>query len=183
MFFGFRLSLRRLGDGRLVFSVPPVLRYTLLAIGVIVLAALLLTSPSGLRGVFVWANTIPLALVVLALLGAAYEERWTFDRNADRLLYQYGLIFARGRREHRISELERVETSQFIRGTMGSRQAPRRSLAFRPVLTLSLQTKDGRLLRLETYAASQRPKMETAARAIAEYCGLPIESNLSGSES
>lgn len=169
---GFRLALKRLPDGRLVFSVPLTFKLLLLAIGILILVSLIVTAPEQWGGIFVGANTAPLIICLLSFLGAAYHERWIFDRKHDRIIYQLGIIILHSNRLHRISRLERVEVSWFVKGKSGSAQPARRGFGFRTILTLSLEMKDGKVLRLENYRGSQRLKVEATARAIARYCGI-----------
>jgi hypothetical protein len=189
MSLGFRLTLRELPDGRLSLCLPLFQRILLAAIGLLILLAMILTAPEGDKRLFVPANTVPLIITILSLLGALYQERWVFDRSQDRVVHQFGVLFAGASRRHRISEMKAVELEQFSKGLSGGSQ-PRESvdinsplrrrspggLFFRAgqLLTLCLQGKDGSIHRLETYTASQRPRTVATARRIAEYCGLPL---------
>jgi hypothetical protein len=190
MTLGFRLTLKRLRDGRLIFSVPVFYRALLAAIGLLILLSMILTAPEGDTRLFAPANTVPLIICFLSFLGAAYHERWLFNAPQDSVTHQYGLLFAHSNRRYRISQMSRIQLEQFTKGHLpgplpgdlsGRSPAaagipPRRGFFFRvsQVLTLTLHDKDGTVHRLETYTASQRPKMLDAARAIADYCRLPL---------
>lgn len=175
MTLGFRLTLKKLPEGRLSLSVPVFYRGLLAAIGVLILLAVILTAPEGDRRLFAPGNTAPLIVCLLSLLGALYHERWLFDRPQDQVTHQYGLLFAHANRRQRLSEMSRIELEQFAKGQAAGSEPPR-GLLFRAgrVLTLSLHGKDGTVHRLETYPASQRPRVLPAARLLAEYCGLPL---------
>ena len=181
MALGFRLSLKKLPDGRLCFAVPSGYRLLLLSIGLLILISLIVTAAAEDRRVFQRSNTVPLIFCLLSFLGASYHERWLFDRAGDRVTYQYGVSFFHRSRNYRISEMKKVELSQFIKGKLVATQLPKRSLSFRPVLTLALHAKNGSVFRLETYAAPQRRIIALTGMSIAEYCGLPFVSKLDSS--
>jgi len=181
MLAGFRLVLRRPADGRLVLTVPVSYKLLLAAIGAVIVTFLVVVPPEGQRSIFVSQNTLPLIVSGLAFLGAAYHERWVFDKAGDAVIHQWGLFFLHRDRRLAISQLQGLAVGQFVKGrlerTATETAAPsptRRSLFYTPVLTMSLRTKDGTLHRLESYGASHRPRLEAAAEAIARYCELPV---------
>ncbi|MBN1835467.1 MAG: hypothetical protein JW820_06415 [Spirochaetales bacterium] len=173
MTLGFRLTLKRLRDGRMCLSVPVFYRALLGGIGLLILLALLFTAPPGEdRGLFVPANTVPLIVALLSLLGALYHERWIFDRPGDAVIHRVGVAFIRSVRRYRISELTGLE----LEGTHGGRvPAPGLLMGRRgPLLTLWLNGRDRSQHRLETYAPAQGGRAAETARALAEYCSLPL---------
>ena len=182
MISGFRLSLRRLPDGRLSLAIPPWFRLLLLAIGVILLFALLVTSPDGFEGIFDRANIVPLVLCAVSFLGAAYREQWLFDRNTDRVTHAAGIFSLAKRRTLILSQLENVEVGRFIRGRPHAPLDTKPSLLSRPVLTLSLYGKDGEEHRLEFYSYSQRARVREYALAISSYCGIGMIDQTTGTE-
>ncbi len=172
---GYRLQLKRHPDGRLLFTIPLGYKLLLLFIGLLILISLIVTRDKGGGGIFIRENTIPLIICLISFLGAAYHECWIFDRAGSQIIHQNGLIAIHSNRVYRIENLDRVEVSKFIKGKGGAVQQTRRSIAFRPIITLSLETTDGRSLRLENYRFSHRTKVEATARSIAEYCGVSLE--------
>jgi hypothetical protein len=179
---GFRLQLKKLSDGRLTFTIPISYKLLLLVIGLLILISLIVTRAEGGGAVFIRENTIPLIICFLSLMGAAYHECWIFDRERGQVIHQNGLIFLHSNKVSRINEMDRVEVSQFIRGKIGSPIQGRHGIAFRPILTLSLQTRDGRSLRLENYRFSHLSKVNATARSIAEYCGISYQNQSESSE-
>jgi hypothetical protein len=187
---GFRLQLKQHPDGRLIFTIPLGYKLLLLIIGVLILVSLIATREEGSGSIFVRQNIVPLIICILSLLGAAYHESWIFDKKAGQVVHQNGLIGLHSNKVIRIEDLEYVEISRFYRGRLGSSpgsspgitpgsspgtgtsQQTRRSLAFRPVITLSLHTKDHGIFRLENYRGSHLKKVESTARSIADYCGI-----------
>lgn len=177
MLSGFRLTLRRLRDGRLALTVPPWFRLLLLGFGLLILYALAATEPSGFRGLFVSANIAPLLFCALSLLGAAYSERWSFDRGAGSCVHEVGLLGLGRRRAWALAEIEAVEVGQFIRGRPHAPANLRPGLFVRPVVTLSLRCASGEQLRLDSYAASQRARVQQYALAIASHCGIRLSAD------
>ena len=172
MIGGFRLALSRLSGGRLSLAVPLAFRLLLLAFGLMLAFALLAITPGGLRGVLIPTNGIPLAICLLSLIGASYRESWIFDREQDDLTSLTGILMIRRRRRWTLSQLARVEVGQFIRGRPYARSDLKPGLFVRPMLTLSLHTKEGSVLRLELYGFSQRFRVRQYAQRIAAYCGI-----------
>jgi len=173
--FALRLILRRLRDGRLSLSVPLAWRLLLAAIAAFVLFALLATAPAAeLFGV---RNLAPLLFALCALLGAAYEERWVFDRQQDLLLRRQGLWPLCRSRRFALSGLKQVGLEQVIRGRPqdSSPRARRRTLVI-----LQLVDAEDRVFRLEQFNAALRPKARKQALAIASYCGLPFRDQAGG---
>ncbi len=177
---GFRLQLKKLSDGRLIFTIPAGYKILLLLIGLLILISLIVTREQGAGSIFIRENTIPLIIGLVSLLGAAYHERWIFDRDQGRIIHQNGLIVFHSNKVYGIADLDRVEVSQFVRGKAGPGAQAKRSIAFRPIITLSLHTRDGRCLRLENYRSSHRRQVEATARSIAEHCGISYENQLAG---
>jgi hypothetical protein len=173
MFFSSRLVLKRFPDGRLALTFSPALKLVLLVIAAFLLYAAASTSPAGV-GLLSRANTIPLLLALLALLGAAYRERWIFDRSAGRLLYQFGLVFLHSNRVIALETIKEVRLARFIKGRLAGKQESGRSFWQRTVLTLSLADREGRLYRLETYQSGNPQQVLQTARELSDYCGLPL---------
>ena len=194
MTLGFRLTLKELPDGRLSLSVPVVYRVLLTAIGLLILLAVVLTAPEEDRRLFVPANTVPLIIGFLSLLGGAYHERWSFDRPGGEVTHRFGLAFVGTTRRYGLSDMANLELEGIRRNPeagRSDRSVPdgrdtssggggpaglSRGLFFRrgPIVTLWLNGKDGSTHRLETYAPSQAGRAVDTARAIAEHCGLPL---------
>jgi hypothetical protein len=177
---GFRLQLKRPADGRLVFTIPIGYKILLLFIGLLILISLIVTRSESGESIFIRENTIPLIICVVSLLGAAYHECWIFDNNVKHIIHQNGLIALHSNRVYRFEDLDCVEIAQFIKGKSGAAALPKRSIAFRPIITLTLQMKDGGRIRLENYRLAHLRKVEATARSIAEYCGAIYRNQVSG---
>jgi hypothetical protein len=148
MYCGFRLTLRRLRDGRLALSVPLAWRLLLAAIA---------------------------GFVLFALLAAAYEEQWVFDRRRDLLLRRQGLWPLCWSRRLPLSRLKQVGLEQLIRGRPHGSAGRRRALTI-----LQLVDAEDRVYRLEQFSSSLRARAREQALAIASYCGIPFRDEAGG---
>jgi len=175
MFFGFRLTLRSRRDGRLLFTIPLAWRLLLAAIAAFVLFALLATSAPA--EVFRARNLAPLLFALCALLAAAYEEQWVFDRRRDLVLRRQGLWPLAWSRRLAISRLKQVGLEPLVRGRpQGSSPRGRR----RALTILQLVDVEDRVYRLEQFSASLRPRARQQALAIASYCGIAFREEAGG---
>jgi hypothetical protein len=109
MTLGFRLTLKELPDGRLSLSVPLFYRLLLIGIGVLILAAVVLTAPEGDRRLLVPSNILPLIISLLSLVGGAYHERWIFDRPGGEIIHRLGVAFVGATRRYPLGETEALE--------------------------------------------------------------------------
>jgi hypothetical protein len=118
------------------------------------------------------ANTIPLAVGAICLIGAAYRESWTFDRGRDTVQASTGILLFQSHRRWAISDLVRLELGQFLRGRPYAAPGAKPGLLARPILTLTLHTREGSAHRMELYSYSHRERARLLARRIAEYCSI-----------
>jgi len=169
---GFRLQLKKLSDGRLMFSIPAGYKILLLVIGVLILISLIVTREEGGGSIFIRENTIPLIICFLSLMGAAYHECWIFDRKGGQVIHQNGLIGLHSNKVYSIDDFKQIEVSTRLSGAQSEGGKTARVFVRRLGLNLILQGQDGKNYRLETYRASQKEKVGSIAREIAEYCGL-----------
>ena len=168
--FGFRLQLKNLPDGRLVFRIPLPYRLLLLSIGALILASIVAGGDAG--GIFNRANTIPLIICLLCFAGAAYHERWIFERETGRVIHQSGLLALHSNKVYGFSELASVEVRRLgIRGLTPPGGA-KVKLPIRALFRLLLVEKSGRVHTLETYRRSQLARVQNTGGRIAEYCTL-----------
>jgi len=171
---GFRLHLKQLPDGRLIFTIPIGYKLLLFFIGLLILVSLIITRQEDSGSIFIRENTIPLIICFLSLLGAAYHERWIFDKEQDQVIHQNGISALHSNKVYRITDLDRIEISRFTKRIPSASRVSEKSFAGRVVLALVLHAKDGRIHRLETYRISHSSQIGTTARQIAEYCEIPF---------
>jgi len=171
---GFRLKLKKLSDGRLMFSIPIGYKLLLLLIGMLILISLIVTREEDGGSIFVRENTIPLVICFLSLLGAAYHECWIFDKDREQIIHQNGLIAFHSNRTYSFDDFVQLDVSS-RQGTSGAPAGSGKTahgFSRRSGLNLILQARDGKGYHLEMYRASKQKKVGAIAREIAEYCGL-----------
>lgn len=172
MMIGFRLQLKQLPDGRLIFTIPFGYKILLFLIGLLILISLIITRQEGSGTIFVRENTIPLIICFLSFLGAAYHERWIFDKEQNQIVHQNGIFALHSKKVYGFSDFEGVEVCRMMPPAAGHRTG--RSFGGRFGITLILRAVDNRGYRLETYRMSHRDRVGAVAREIADYCGLPF---------
>jgi hypothetical protein len=175
-----RLVLRSEGDDRLLLVISTGFRMVFLAIGVIILAALVSTASTP---IFHRANTVPLILCAICFLASLYLERWIFDRKLNLFEKQVGLLFLYGRKKQNLDELSRVLLYQFRKGyakppkeEQEREQGPfrRRGLLSRTYITLGVEDSHGKILKLDIAKGAHLTEMRKNGGRIAEFCGIPF---------
>jgi hypothetical protein len=171
---GFRLRLKRLTDGRLTFTIPVGYKALLLLIGLLILVSMIVTREEGGGSIFIRENTIPLIICLISLLGAAYHERWIFDKAGDQVVHQNGLIFFHSNKVYRFSDIKRIEMSRLGMAGKEHNRSARSAKLLQSAFTLVLVETTGRVHNLETYGRLQLQRAEATASAIATYCAVPF---------
>ncbi len=108
---GFTLVSTKKADGSIVISVPLLLRLGMVALAVILFASATLTPETG-KG---FSPGLLVALLI-ALLGALYEERWTFDRPRTTVQFRFGLVFLARRVRVPFNQVEALAVERFVKG-------------------------------------------------------------------
>ncbi|MBA7691499.1 hypothetical protein ES703_100044 [subsurface metagenome] len=178
MILSSRLVLKKQSD-RIALVIPLGFRLLLLGIGFLILLLIVATTPGGVKDLFVRSNILPLILSAASILAAGYHECWIFDKKADSLVYQIGMIWLHTNRLMKLSDLKRVELVQFIKGSLIGQKNMKRHFFQKNIVTLSILDKNGSLHRLETYTSPRMHSIEDTARSIAEYCRIPFLNQLS----
>jgi hypothetical protein len=178
------LALRERKDGRLVYAIPGPFRAAMAAIAALLAAALLVDGRDpGIGG---WAS------LVIASLGALYEERWSFDPSSGQASHRVGLLFLARRTTIAFGDIDRFRIEPFVRGTVpGSADEERENAAAlagaradddrakrarfkRPYLCLVCETKDGSRRFVNAVGARRGAALKAQASRIAEACGAPL---------
>ena len=171
---GFRLQLKKLPDGRLVLTISIGYKLLLLFIGLLILISLIVTRAEGGGSIFIRENTIPLIICLISLLGAAYHERWIFDKSAGQVIHQNGLVAFHSNKVYRIDGIDRVAIFRNTKSIPGYTRMSEKIFTRKTLLVLVLHAKNGRIYHLETYRMSQKRKIGATARLISEYCEVPF---------
>ena len=103
------LVLRETKNGRLVYSIPLWYRLLMVAIGAVLVGAIVVSG--GKPTAFEW---VALAVVAGATL---YEERWILDAEKKSLHHRYGLLFLAKSIYLPFERLENFRLSAFVRGS------------------------------------------------------------------
>lgn len=96
-------------DGKTVYAIPLWYRLAMVAIGAVLVGAILVSG--GSPSVLEW---VALAIVAAAAL---YEERWTLDPATSFLSHRYGLLFLARSITLPFSRIEGFRLRAFIRGS------------------------------------------------------------------
>ena len=185
-FFGIRLALTTRGEDQLVLRVPTRFRIVMIIITVVILGGTIAVTPGGPKNVFEEANLLPLLLLSLSLLSALYRDRWLFDKERDLLERQFGLLFLYKRNRMRVSDLQRVEVTEYVRGSWpgsapvaGGENLKGRGQEKRSFVMLTLVTKDGREFKLENYSGPKAGIVINMGRQLSDYLQIAFISKTS----
>lgn len=97
------------GGGTLVLALGRGFRVVFLVLAAIVALAILTAGTIGV---------VASVFLVILLMGAAYEERWTFSSIEQTVTSRYGFLFAARVRRWRYEEISRVEYAIYRIGTV-----------------------------------------------------------------
>jgi len=160
------LSLRRSG-GVLVYGIPAWYR---IVSGATALALAVAAAFSG--GLGIAGN----AVVVIAILAALYQERWTFDPAADACTGRMGLVFAAKGPTYKASDVARLRLDIFAKGRLDQKDLPPEDkMPLGSQARLIVETKEGEAFMLDSVPFKRRADLEATALAIAEALGVPLE--------
>ncbi len=172
---GFRLHLKKLPDGRLIFTIPFAYKFLLLLIGLLILLSLIFARQEEGTSIFIRQNTIPLVICFLSFLGAAYHECWIFDKEQDQVIYQHGISSLHSNKVYGFSDFERIEIRRLGTGGDEQNRTDRGRISLRQMWTLLLLEKNGRVHKMETYKRSQLQQAEKITRTISAYCRISMK--------
>ena len=173
---GFRLKLKKLSDGRLMFSIPIGYKLLLLFIGMLILISLIVTREEDGGSIFVRENTIPLIMAVISLLGAAYHERWIFDKNREQITHQNGLIVLHSSKIYGIGYFDRIDVSRMGMAGRNETSNLTAKMPVRRIWALSIIEKTGKVRTIEIYRRLQLSRAERDASTLSDYCDLSLRS-------
>ncbi len=178
--------------GRLVYSVSWLFR-GLMALILALVAAALLTGGSS-PGIVGWTVLAALAL------GALYDESWSVEPAARRLVHRSGLLVLARSRSLPLDEVARFRILPFVRGTLpgsedeaaqnaaalaggrGDDSGKRRSWHTKPYLCLVVETSDGERHSIDLVSARKASAIKAIAERMAGACGKEVLEGQSGSE-
>ncbi|MBU0928231.1 MAG: hypothetical protein KKA67_10810 [Spirochaetes bacterium] len=160
-----RLSIRRSGSA-LVYGIPRWYRIVSWAIALVLVAASAFSGGFGAPG---------LVIVAVAALAALYQERWTFDAEADACSGRMGLLFAAKGPDFKASDVARLRIDVFAKGRLDQGSLPPADkMPYGSQARLVLDTKSGDSYMLDSVPFRRRADLESTALLIAEELGVPL---------
>lgn len=176
------ISLRIRSDerGSLVLALGTGFRALFLSLAAIVALAILSAGS---------VSVVALIVLIVLLLGAAYEERWTFSSVDSTVTSRYGLLFAARTRHWNYEEIAGVEFTAYrvgsIPGSASSRVEPasdqstiegaRRRLSRRAHLRYGFRTHDDGLVQIEIRRVRDLETEQQIPATIARHLDVPLE--------
>jgi hypothetical protein len=172
----FGLMLREQDEERLVYSTSVGFRIVFLAMALVVILCIAAVPEGDLLSRL---RPVPLLLIAVCLLAASYLERWTFDRKANLLERNSGLLFLHTRRRIPLDSLRKV----ILRSVGAAGQAGEgRSFKWtaRGAVIASVVDGDGKEHRIEMDGAGSSQGVRALARNVAAFCAIPLEEDPDG---
>ena len=178
------LSLTSPRPDRLVYGFPVWYRVVMGGIVAVVCGALFLgdTRP----GAFAWV------VLVVLLLAALYEDRWSFDGRDGRAEHKAGLVFWARTVALDFAQIERFRVVPLVRGTIpgtedekASNEAAlkgeraddgslKRERHKKPYLSLEIECLDGARYLVDHMPARKAEQLRLMASRIGDLCGKPV---------
>ncbi|OHD28217.1 MAG: hypothetical protein A2Y38_01195 [Spirochaetes bacterium GWB1_59_5] len=159
------LSLRRKGDV-FVYGIP--LWYRISS----AVAALALTAASIFSGGLGIPGSI---IVVIVILAAFYQERWTFDAGKDTCTGRMGLVFAAKGPTFKVSDIAWFRIDMFAKGRLDQKNLPaEEKMPGGSQARLIVEMKNGETFMLDSVLFKRRAELEAAAQTLAEALGIPL---------
>jgi hypothetical protein len=113
-------------------------------------------------------------LAFLSLLGALYRDSWYFDTERRTVTSFFGFAFLGKRCEYRFDEIERIELTHFVRGSLDKDAKPtKRRLKAMVILSLRLDEETVKDLEIIPEKSSGG-RTESAAQALSAVTGLGL---------
>ena len=188
-----RTRRRRGPDGaeleELILGMSIAYRAMMAAMGAILIVGMLVAAGDGGRPVTLPGDAIPLGIIALCLLGAAYRDCWIFRPAAGACERQIGLAFLCKRTNVPLASLRSVEVSEYLRGGPidsapldRTRYGPHRPFSFKPrsFVTLSLIDAEERTIRIDHAGGSTADRMVTVGRELAASIGVELIDRTAG---
>ncbi len=171
----FVLKSKRTKQGTLVLHIPLRLRLSIITIGLIILAASLIPI---LEGTQTQLGVATIALLIILLLGALYEERWIFDPAARTISFRFGLLVLAKTMTISFDQGDELTVEKPVKGKLHNQEAqeapsrPQTGLArlFQPkvFINLVLYLKDSERLIIESGNARKEAQLINLKKEIQE---------------
>jgi hypothetical protein len=165
--------LKKRGARRLDYSTSVWFRIAFLVPAVAIIAMVANTNDGSL---FKRVNLVALIVVGLCLLAALYLERWVFDKDANRLERNIGLVFWYSRRRYPLDALQKVVLEE-----PGVKYRDRPKLlrrASRRTAMLCIVDRNGSVHGLDIVKGGAIREIRMSAQLLSDFCEVPLEDHL-----
>lgn len=188
-----RTRRRRGPDGaefqELVLGLSIAYRVMMAALAAILISGMAVAAGDG-RPVTLPGDAVPLGIVALCLLGAAYRDCWVFRPAAGACERHVGLAFLCKRTDVPLASISGVEVSEYLRGgpvdsapldrtRYAAGRLPLGRLKPRTFVTLSLIAGE-RTIRIDHAGGATADRMVTVAAELAAFIGVRLIDRTAG---
>ncbi len=151
---------------RITYGIPLWYRILSALITLVLLAAAFAAGGLGLGWIF----------VAVAVLGAVYEERWTFDARDRSVKARMGLVFLSKGPSCSFDDIARLRVDIFAKGKLDQRSLPEPDkMPHGSQARLIAELKDGQALMIDSVPFSSREKLRRNGTELADFLGVALE--------
>ncbi len=129
-----------------------------------------------MRGDSISTLIIPIILIIIALIGILYIDRWVIDKEKLTLSYQFGVYPFVSNKKYQINELKKVEITHFVKGSFDENaEYKRKGRAYRAQVRFSIILKNDEKFDVEVIDEKKSGgTCEQAALLFSTTLGLPF---------
>jgi hypothetical protein len=117
---------------------------------------------------------VGIVLVLVCAAAALFEDRWVFDRNAEKVAHSIGLLMAARRREWDRSDIAGLRIAGFKERSEQTERFMQRQVAASSLVVLSLELESGEERTVEIRKNRHNAGLKENASRIAELLGMPL---------
>lgn len=160
------LSLRRKGD-LLIYGIPVWYRISSAVAALALVSASVFSGGLGIPGS---------AIVIIVILAALYQERWTFDVRNDACSGRLGLVFAARGPSFKASDIAGLRVDLFAKGRLDQKVLPAEDkMPGGSQARLIVDLKNGESFMLDSVLFKRRAELEAAAKTLSGALGVPLD--------
>lgn len=162
--------LRQRGTDRMVYATSAPFRIVFAVIALAIILSVAVAAEGPLLDRF---SAFSLVLVGLCAFAALYEQRWTFDKAANRFEKRVGLLFLYARKQRPLGALRKIVLHGYGAAPRGGPLAW--VWASRRTVAMSLVDEDGSSYLLEMSRGGSARQLKRTAERLSAFCGIPLE--------
>jgi hypothetical protein len=166
----FNPVLREDGRDRMIYSTSMGFRVVFFFTAFLVILCVASVSEGPF---FSRVNILPLVIVVACILAGLYLERWTFDKRANVLEKNIGMVFLYARKIMPLDSLQKV----VLHAPLADDTAKPRLMSWsqRGVATLAVADRSGTLFKLDMVRGGSARELRKSAEKLSAFCVIPLE--------